>query len=285
MGRAVGRLRAARWRRRRRAASPRSGGRRPDREGDDHCGAGERDRSRRAGHGGDAVRRARGQGHQELHRHRVPVRLPQGQEVGRDHRRGPRARDPVRRGTDRRRARAVADYQSDLNRAVQVDSRGQDAQRVDHATVGSRRSVREPRRRAAATGGRSRRAAAQRAPGDPGPVAGRLPVSLPSPRRRLHLDDRRPEGGCRRQRGRQALPQCRLGQRARVPAPERRREHGGGRHPGLKDVRLVCNLPRGADVRDRRADLRRRDRRIPTDGGTAAERRADERAGAEVVRR
>ena len=43
------------------------------------------------------------------------------------------------------------------------------------------------------------------------------------PRRRLHLDDRRPEGGCGRQRGRQALPQCRLGQRARVPAPQRRR--------------------------------------------------------------
>ena len=33
------------------------------------------------------------------------------------------------------------------------------------------------------------------------------------------------------------------GQRARVPAPERRCEHGGGRHTGLKDVRLIGHLP------------------------------------------
>ena len=109
---------------------------------------------------------------------------------------------------------------SDLDRAVQVDRLGQDAQRADHETVGSRRSLCGPRRGATARGGRSRRATAERAAGDPGSVVGRLPVSLPSSRRRLHLDDRRPEGGCRRQRGRQALPQCRLGQRARVPTPE-----------------------------------------------------------------
>ncbi len=41
-----------------------------------------------------------------------------------DHRRGPRTRDPVRRGTDRRGARVAADHQSDLNCAVQVDRRG-----------------------------------------------------------------------------------------------------------------------------------------------------------------
>ena len=61
--------------------------------------------------------------------------------------------------------------------------------------------------------------------------------------------------------------------------------HGGGRHSDLQDVRLLGHLPRRADVRDRRADLRRRDRRVPADGRTAADRRGDERAGARVVPR
>ena len=41
-----------------------------------------------------------------------------------------------------------------------------------------------------------------------------------------------------------------------VRAPQRRHPDGGHGHPDLQDVRLLGDLPRGADVRDRRADLR-----------------------------
>ena len=98
----------------------------------------------------------------------------------------------------------------------------QDAQRADHAAVGPRRALRDPRGRAPPGGRRGGRAAAARAPGDPRPDARRLPVPLPPPRRRLHLDDRRAEGGRRRQRRRQAVPQRRLRQRAGLRAPQRR---------------------------------------------------------------
>ena len=60
--------------------------------GDGRRRARARRRARRAGDGGDRLRRARGQGRQELHRHRVPLRLPQGQALGRRDRRGRRAR-------------------------------------------------------------------------------------------------------------------------------------------------------------------------------------------------
>ena len=45
-----------------------------------------------AGDGGDRLRCVRGQGGQELRRHRVPLRLPEGQALGRRDRGGPRAR-------------------------------------------------------------------------------------------------------------------------------------------------------------------------------------------------
>ena len=106
--------------------------------------------------------------------------------------------------------------------------------------------------RAAAGGGRGGRVAAQRAAGDPRPDARRLPVPLPSPGGRLHLDDRRAEGGRGGQRGRQAVPERRLGQRAGVRASQRRHPDGGRRHPDLQDVRLLGHLPGRADVRDRR---------------------------------
>ena len=164
--------------------------------------------------GGDRVRRLRGQGGQELHRHRVPLRLPEGQAVGRRHRGGPRAGDPLRRGACRRGARADADHQPDLDRAVQGDRRGQDAQRRHLPPVGASRGLRDARRRDPPGGRRARRDAAGDAAGHPRPDARRLPVPLPPPRRRLHLDDRRPEGGRRGQRGRQAVPERRRRQRA-----------------------------------------------------------------------
>ena len=117
--------------------------------------------------------------------------------------------DRVRRRADRRRARAAADHQPDLDRAVQVDRRREDAQRDDLPPVGARRALRDARGRDAPGGRRGRRAAARRAAGDPRPDARRLPVPLPPPGRRLHLDDRRPEGGRGRERGRQAVPQRR----------------------------------------------------------------------------
>ena len=72
--------------------------------------------------------------------------------------------------------------------------------------------------------------APERAPGDPRPVARRLAVPVPPPRRRLHLDDRRAEGGRGRQRRRQAVPERRPGQRARVRPPQRRHPDGGHGH-------------------------------------------------------
>ena len=54
----------------------------------------------------------------------------------------------------------------------------------------------------------------------------------------------------------QAVPERRCRQRAGVRAPERRHPDGGHGHPDLQDVRRLGDLPLGADVRDRRADLR-----------------------------
>ena len=49
----------------------------------------------------------------------------------------PERGDPVRRRADRRRARAAADHQPDVDGAVQVDRRGQDAQRDHLPAVGA----------------------------------------------------------------------------------------------------------------------------------------------------
>ena len=106
----------------------------------------------------------------------------QGQALGRRDRRGRRARHPVRRRADRRRAGAPADHQPDVDRAVQGDRRGQDAQRDDL-----------PARRARAARCAERAVeilqeageAAGLPPGalqvDPRPDARRLPVPLPPP--------------------------------------------------------------------------------------------------------
>ena len=103
-------------------------------------------RPRRARARRDRLRRARGQGGQELRRDRVPLRPPRRQALGRRDRRGPRARHRVRRRADRRRARAAADHQPDLDRAVQVHRRRQDAQRDHLPPVGARRTLRRPAR-------------------------------------------------------------------------------------------------------------------------------------------
>ncbi len=86
-------------------AAARPGAGRRDRVGDGRGRPGGRHRPRRAGHRGDRLRRPRGQGRQELHRHRVPLRLPEGQAQRRRDRQGPRARHRLRRRADRRRAR------------------------------------------------------------------------------------------------------------------------------------------------------------------------------------
>ena len=54
-------------------------------------------------------------------------------------------------------------------------------------------------------GGRGGRASARRAAGHPRPDARRVAVPLPPPGGRLHLDDRRAQGGGGRERGRQAV--------------------------------------------------------------------------------
>ena len=119
-------------------------------------------------------------------------------------------------------------------------------------------TVRRPRRRAPAGGRRGGGAAAARAAGHPRPIARRLAVPVPPPRGRLHLDDRRAEGGGGGERRRQAMSQRRLRQRPGLRAPQRRHPDGGHRRPDLEDVRLLGDLPRRADVRDRREDLRSR---------------------------
>ena len=142
------------------SADRRPGDRRPHRLGAGGRRARACGRARPDGDGGDRIRRLRGQGGQELHRHRVPLRLPQGQAVRRRDRRGPRARDPLRRGAGRRRARADADHQPDVDRAVQGDRRGQDAQRrhlppsarVAGSACAPSRSSRRPARRRDAAG-------------------------------------------------------------------------------------------------------------------------------------
>ena len=106
------------------------------------AGLQQRRRAGRARDGGDRLRRLRGQGRQELHRDRVPLRLPEGQALGRRDRRGPRARDPVRGRADRRRARAHPDHEPDLDRAVQGDRGGEDAQRDRLQALGARRALR-----------------------------------------------------------------------------------------------------------------------------------------------
>ena len=83
--------------------------------------------------------------------------------VRRRDRGGPERGIAVRRRADRRRARAAADHQPDLDRAVQGDRRGQDAQRDHLPPVGARRALRRtgrrdpPARRASARGCRPTR--------------------------------------------------------------------------------------------------------------------------------
>ena len=146
-GRAHRRLRRARPRRGRRASAPsttRPG--RPDRPRARRRGARARRRARPPGDGGHGLRRVRGQGGQELHRHRVPVRLPQGQALGRGDRGGRGARRLLRRRADRGRARADADHEPDLDGALQGHRRRQDPQRDDLPAVGARRPLRAARR-------------------------------------------------------------------------------------------------------------------------------------------
>ena len=172
----------------------------------------------------------------------------------------------------------TADHQPDLDRAVQGDRRRQDAQRDDLPPVGARGALRPATRRAAPGGRRGRRHAARHAPGRPRPDARRLAVPVPPPRRRLHLDHRRPEGGRRRQRRGQALPQRRGGQRAGLRPPQRRRRDGGGRHADLQDLRLVRDLPGRADLHRRRRGLRRDAGRAPAPRRAAALRGRGRRA-------
>ncbi len=89
--------------------------------------------------------------------------------------------------------------------------------------------------------------------------------------RRLHLDDRRPEGGRGDERRRQAVHGRRLRQRAGLRPPLRRPADGRRRHPHLQDLRRLGHLPGRADVRRRRRDLRRAGRRVRAHGRARAD--------------
>ncbi len=245
---------------------PRPGSRRRDRARDGGRGSPPRRGARRARDGGDRLRRLRGQGHQELRRHGVPLRPPTRQAHGRRHRGGPRARALVRRGADRRGARPVADHEPYLDRALQGDRRGEDAQRRGLPTVGARGPLRRARDRHRPYRRRGGRAAAGRAPGRARRHARRLAVPVPSRRRRLHLDHGGPEGRPRDQRGGQALHRRGARERARLRPSQRRRRDGGDGRPDLQDLRRVRDLPRRADARGRRRGPRRPRRRARAHG-------------------
>ena len=131
-------------------------------------------------------------------------------QLGRRHRRGPRARHPVRRRADRRRAGAAADHQPDLDRAVQGDRRRQDAQRDDLPPLGARGAL-----RARARSSCSRRPA--RRPGCrpdalqvvPDPTLDVSQYLFHHPGVDFIWTTGGPEGGRRDQRGRQAVHQRR----------------------------------------------------------------------------
>ena len=158
---------------------------------------------------------------QELHRDRVPLRLPEGQAVRRRDRRGPRARHRVRRRADRR--RCSRSRRSPTRRRPSCSRRSWRPRRA------TRSSSARPRARPAAPNGPSRfsrrparrRAPARRDPGDPRPHARRLAVPVPPRGRRLHLDDGRSQGGRGRERRRQAVRQRRPRQRAGLRTPQR----------------------------------------------------------------
>ena len=78
----------------------------------------------------------------------------------------------------------------------------EDPQRDRLPAVGARRPVRRAGGGDTPGGGRAGGAAARSAAGDPRPHARRLPVPVPPPRRRLHLDHRRPQGRRRGERRR-----------------------------------------------------------------------------------
>ena len=70
--------------------------------------------------------------------------------------------DLLRRRADRRRARADADHEPDVDRAVQGDRRRQDAQRDDLPAVGARRRAAPQRAVEILAGGRRGRRACRR---------------------------------------------------------------------------------------------------------------------------
>ena len=234
--RAPGWLRGARSGGRHRFPRARPGSGRPDRLGDGGGRPEERRRTGRARDGGNRLRRVRGQGDQELHRHRVPLRLPEGQALGRRDRRGSRARHPGGGRADRGGARAHADHEPHLHRAVQVHRGGEDPQRDRLPAIGARRPLRPAGCGDTAGVGRARRAPARGAAGDPRSHAGRIPVPVPSPGRGLHLDHRRSQGRRRGERGGQAVHQRGPRQRAGLHPPQRRRAHGGRGHAHLEDL-------------------------------------------------
>ena len=204
--RAAARHRPARRRRRpgpdggRAFRGARPGGGRPDRLGDGRGRPARSGRARRAGDGGDRLRRVRGQGRQELRRHRVPLRLPQGQA----RRSGVIDEDPRARRSSTSPSRSASCSRccrSPTRPRRRCSRRSSPPRRATRSSSARRRGRRAAPTRAIELlqeAGEARRAPARRAAGRPRPDARRLAVPVPPPRHRLHLDDRRPEGGRRR---------------------------------------------------------------------------------------
>ena len=194
----------------------RPGAGRPDRPRDGHRRPRGRGRARRARARGDRLRRARGQGDQELRRHRVPLRPPAGQALGRRHRR----RTPSARST------YVAEPIGVVLALLPITNPTSTALFKSIVAAKTRNAIIfRPSARAARCATRAieilQRAGEaeglppQRAAGHPRRDARGVAVPLPPRRRRPDLDDRRPEGRRGGQRGRQAVHLRRPGQRAR----------------------------------------------------------------------
>ena len=224
-------------------------------------------RPRAAGYGGDRVRRLRGQGDQELRRHRVPLGLPQGQAERRRDRRGPERRH---RCTSPSRSASCSPSRRSRTRPRPCCSRRSSPRRPATASCSGRPRTRCARRQRAV----EILAAAGEAAGLPAGALQVIPDAanevthyLFGTRGGLPLDHRRSEDRRADQRGRQAVPErrARATPRCTSTGPPTSPACRGG-HADLQDVRRLGDLPGRADLHRGRARLRRGGGRVRPDG-------------------
>ena len=191
----------------------------------------------------------------------------------------PERGDPLRRRADRRRARADADHQPDLDRAVQGDRRGQDAQRDHLPPVGARRALRAMR------AVEILQEAGERAGMPPGTLQVIPDPTLDVSQYLFHhpgVDFIWTTGGPKAVAAANAAGKpCLSVGAGNAPVYIHRSadvRDGRRRHADLEDLRRLGDLPGRADLRRRRR--RSRTRRWPSSSGWARGCSSDEEAAA-----